>query len=399
MSATRRRADQRALPDPLALAQALVRCPSVTPRDAGALAVIERALGPLGFECHRLRFGEGGREPVENLYARLGRLAPNFCFAGHTDVVPPGPREAWSADPFAAEVRDGVLYGRGACDMKGAIACFVAAVARFLAARRGPAAGSISVLITGDEEGEALDGTARVLAWLKERGERLDACLVGEPTNPKRLGEMVKIGRRGSMSGWLTVQGRQGHTAYPARADNPVHRLIAMLAPFAAAPLDDGTADFEPSTLQVTTIDVGNPTVNVIPGEARAAFNIRFNDLHTAASIEERLRAAFDASGARYELRVMVSGEAFLTPPGPLSEVLVRAIERVTGSAPVLGTTGGTSDARFIRGVCPVAEFGLVGQSMHAADERVPLADLERLTEIYRAVLDEFFASRPKRAE
>ena len=375
------------LKSPLPLAQALIRCPSVTPDDAGALGVLEQALTGLGFTCHRLAFGGDGRPRIENLYARLGTAAPNLCFAGHTDVVPAG--DGWSADPFAGEVRDGALLGRGATDMKGAIACFVAAVARRLDA--GAPAGSISLLITGDEEGPALDGTVKVLDWLRQRGETLDACIVGEPTNPESLGDMIKIGRRGSMNGRLTVFGTQGHSAYPHLADNPLPRLVRMLQSLIEEPLDQGTEHFQPSTLALTTIDVGNPATNVIPGQARAGFNIRFNDLHTGASLEKWLRAKLDAVGGRYDLTVEVSGEAFLTPPGPLSQVLSDAIRKVTGRAPELSTSGGTSDARFIRHHCPVAEFGLVGRTMHKADEQVAITDLERLADIYAEVLDRYF--------
>jgi succinyl-diaminopimelate desuccinylase len=380
--------------DPVDLTRALIRRPSVTPRDEGALDVLQAALEPLGFRCHRLPFGEGAAR-VDNLYARLGDKAPNFCFAGHTDVVPVGDPKSWTVDPFGAELVDGHVYGRGAADMKGAVAAFVAAVARFLA-ERGRPEGSISLLVTGDEEGDAVNGTARVLDWLKERGERLDACLVGEPTNTKRLGDMIKIGRRGSLTGKLVVHGVQGHTAYPHLADNPVHRLVRMLDAVTRAPLDDGTEHFQPSNLQITSIDVGNPASNVIPARAEAAFNLRFNDRHTGRSLEAWLRRTFDAAaeGGRYELEVKVSGEAFLTPPGPLSELVARAVESETGVRPELSTTGGTSDARFIKDHCPVAEFGLVGLTMHKADERSAVADIEVLTRIYQAVLAGFFAAR-----
>ena len=374
--------------DPLPLAQALIRRPSVTPEDAGALAVLEEALTRLGFACTRLAFASPDQPEIHNLYARLGDGRPHLCFAGHTDVVPAG--GGWTHEPFAGTVVDGQLVGRGAADMKGAIACFVAAVARRLA--DAPIPGAVSLLITGDEEGRALDGTRRVLDWLAERGETLDACLVGEPTNPGRLGEMIKIGRRGSLNGRLTVFGSQGHTAYPQLADNPIPRLLAMLQAMIAQPLDHGTAHFQPSTLEITTIDVGNPATNVIPATARAGFNVRFNDAHSAASVEARLRALCQAVGGAWELAIEVSGESFLTPPGRLSQVLAGAIREVTGAEPELSTSGGTSDARFIKDHCPVAEFGLVGQTMHKADERVALADLEALTAIYRSVLDRFFA-------
>jgi succinyl-diaminopimelate desuccinylase len=380
--------------DPVDLTRALIRRPSVTPRDEGALDVLQAALEPLGFTCHRLPFGEGDAR-VDNLYARLGDKAPNFCFAGHTDVVPVGDPKGWTVDPFGAALADGHVYGRGAADMKGAVAAFAAAVARFLA-DGGKPKGSISLLITGDEEGDAVNGTVRVLDWLKTQGETLDACLVGEPTNPKRLGDMIKIGRRGSLTAKLTVHGVQGHTAYPHLADNPVHRLVRMLDAVTRAPLDDGTAHFQPSNLQITSVDVGNPASNVIPSTATAAFNLRFNDTHTSRSLEAWLRRTFDeaAAGGRYDLAIKVSGEAFLTPPGPLSDLVARAVEAETGMRPELSTTGGTSDARFIKDHCPVAEFGLVGLTMHKADERSAVADIEALTRIYQAVLAGFFAGR-----
>ncbi|HYG86426.1 MAG TPA: succinyl-diaminopimelate desuccinylase [Azospirillum sp.] len=376
--------------DALALAQALIRCPSVTPEDAGALGVLEAALTPLGFVCHRLRFEEPGTAPVENLYARLGTSGKNFCFAGHTDVVPPGDLKAWSVDPFGGEVLNGRLYGRGAADMKGAVAAFVAAVARELEAGRTPQ-GSVSLLITGDEEGVAVNGTKKVLDWLKAHGERLDACVVGEPTNPAKLGDMIKIGRRGSTTGRLTVYGAQGHTAYPHLADNPLPRLARMLVAVTGEPLDHGTEHFQASTLALTTIDVGNPATNVIPAQGTAVFNIRFNDAHTPASIEAWLRARFDAVGGAYDLTMSTSGESFLTPPGPLTELVADAAERVTGRRPEYSTTGGTSDARFIKDHCPVVEFGLVGQTMHKVDEHVALDDLAGLTDIYRAIIRDVF--------
>ncbi len=379
--------------DPIELTQALIRCPSVTPADAGALDVLAHALEGLGFACHRLPFGEGEAR-VDNLYARHGDMAPNFCFAGHTDVVPVGDAASWSVDPFEAKLVDGRLYGRGAADMKGAVACFAAAAARYLAARGGVAPGSISLLITGDEEGLAINGTAKVLDWLAENGETLDACLVGEPTNPQHLGEMIKIGRRGSLTALLTVEGTQGHTAYPHLADNPTHRLVRMLNAVAGE-IDQGSEHFQPSNLQITSIDVGNPATNVIPARAEARFNARFNDLHTSASLAEWLRQAFDqeAGEGGYELDIHVSGEAFLTPPGPLSELLSEAVEAELGAVPELSTTGGTSDARFIKDHCPVAEFGLVGATMHKTDENIAIADLESLTRIYESVLERFFAA------
>jgi succinyl-diaminopimelate desuccinylase len=378
--------------DPLALAQALIRRPSVTPADDGALETLAAALRPLGFACHALRFESADSPAIDNLYAVAGAGGRNFCFAGHTDVVPVGNRAGWSVDPFAAEIHDGVLYGRGAADMKGAIAAFAAAAARFLARRRDGFAGRISLLITGDEEGPAVNGTRRVLDWLAARGERLDACVVGEPTNPTRLGEMIKIGRRGSLTGRLSVPGVQGHIAYPQLADNPIHRLLDMLAALRAEPLDQGTPHFQPSSLQLFTIDVGNPATNLIPAEARAGFNIRFNDRHDAAGLEGWLRRRLDAVGGAYRLDVAVSGEAFLTAPGPLSTLVADAVEERLGRRPELSTSGGTSDARFIRACCPVVEFGLVGQTMHKTDERAALADIAALTDIYEAILERYFA-------
>ena len=367
------------LADPLPLAQALIRCPSVTPADAGAQAVLAEALERLGFTVTRLRFGE-----IDNLFARRGSDGPHVCFAGHTDVVPPG-AAVWTGDPFGAEVRDGVLYGRGACDMKGAIAAFIAAAARHLAA--GPSRGSISLLITGDEEGPAVDGTARVLDWMQAHAQIPDICVVGEPTCPTRLGEMIKIGRRGSLNAGITVHGTQGHVAYPHRADNPVHRLVRALAALTAAPLDAGSDWFEPSTLQVTSVDVGNPATNVIPPAARAALNIRFNDLHTSAALTAWLRATIRQHAERFDLDVSVSGESFLTQPGDQVNRVRAAIARQTGIEPTLDTGGGTSDARFIAAYCPVAEFGLVGASMHQADEHVAVNELRDLAGIYQAML------------
>ncbi|MDA0652950.1 MAG: succinyl-diaminopimelate desuccinylase [Proteobacteria bacterium] len=375
------------------LAQALIRCPSVTPEDGGSLDTLQAALEPLGFTCHRLTFSDDNTPDVQNMYARIGAAAPNFCFAGHTDVVPVGDTAGWTTDPFGAEIIDGVLYGRGATDMKTAIACFAEAAARFLARNGKDFNGSISLLITGDEEGPAINGTRKVLQWMQERGETLDACLVGEPTNPATLGEMVKIGRRGSLSGFLEVHGIQGHTAYPHLADNPLPRLVKMLAAITDEALDNGTGHFQPSNLQITTIDVGNTATNIIPGNARAAFNVRFNDTHTSESLMAWLRDRFDAVGGDYDVEFHITGDAFLTAPGPFSDLMSRAVERVTGIKPDLSTTGGTSDARFIKDFCPVAEFGLISQSMHKVDERVAITDLENLTDIYETVLDGYFAS------
>ena len=368
--------------DPVALAQALIRCASVTPADAGALDVVADALAPLGFTTTRLAF-----DGTPNLFARLGDSGPHLCFAGHTDVVPAG-ADGWSSDPFGAELRDGAVFGRGACDMKGAIAAFIAAVAAHLA--DGPARGSISLLITGDEEGPATGGTVRVLDWMAAHGHVPDFCVVGEPTNPAALGEVIKIGRRGSLNAAITVHGVQGHVAYPARVDNPVHRLLRALAAVTAAPLDAGTEWFEPSTLQVTSIDVGNPATNIVPATARARLNIRFNDAHTGAALAAWLRAVLAQHADRFDLDVAVSGESFLTPPGPAIDRLRAAVLEVTGLSPRLDTGGGTSDARFITRYCPVAEFGLVGATMHQVDESVPVEDLRGLTRVYQALLQAF---------
>ena len=385
-------ADGRSCAGALGLAQALIRCPSVTPHDAGALDVVQQALSGLGFTCHRLAFGAAaGRPVIDNLYARLGSLAPNFCFAGHTDVVPAGDGAGWSVDPFAATIVDGRLYGRGAADMKGAIACFIEAVRRLTGGGARALAGSISLLITGDEEGPAIDGTVRVLDWLSERGERLDACLVGEPTNPQTLGEMIKIGRRGSLNAQITVHGVQGHAAYPQLADNPVRHLVRILAALDAAALDDGSEPFQPSVLTLTSVDVGNPTANVIPVSARARLNIRYNDLHTALSLRHWLDGHCRAEGCRFELVTESSGEPFLCRHEGLSRTVAAAVERVSGRRPELSTTGGTSDGRFIKNHCPVIEFGLVGATAHKVDENVAIADLETLTRIYHAILADYF--------
>ena len=378
--------------DPVDLAQALIRCPSVTPADEGAMDVLQSALEELGFTCHRLPFATGNAPEVQNLYARIGDRAPNFCFAGHTDVVPVGDANEWSVDPFAAEIKGDRLYGRGASDMKTAIAGFAAAAARFLESRDNGFPGSISLLITGDEEGEALNGTVKVLEWLREKGEVLDACLVGEPTNPETLGDMIKIGRRGSMTAFLTVHGASGHAAYPHLADNPVERLVKMLSAVLDKPLDDGTEHFQPSTAVVTTIDVGNPVANVIPARAEARINVRFNDLHTGAGVGTLLRQRLDDIGGDYDLDARVSGESFLFPPGPLSNLVAGAVEKATGKRPEFSTAGGTSDARFIKDHCPVCEYGMTNQTAHKADENALVSDIQLLSDIYQSVLDGFFA-------
>lgn len=378
------------LSHPLELARALIKRPSVTPRDEGAMDVLQAALTHLGFTCHRLTFADEGAPPIENLYARLGTSAPHFCFAGHTDVVPVG--TGWTTEPFNADVIDGYVYGRGASDMKCAIAAFTSASAQFLDAHGQPK-GSISFLITGDEEGDAINGTKKVLDWLNARGEKIDMCVVGEPTSQTKLGDMAKIGRRGSLTAKLTVYGTQGHSAYPHLADNPIPRLMKMLSALIEKPLDAGSAHFQASTLAITTFDVGNAASNVIPGSARAAFNIRFNDLHSGASLQAWLKKTLDAAAedAHYELVTRISGESFITPPGALSDLISAAVKDVTGATPELSTTGGTSDARFIKNMCPVVELGLVGLTMHKADERCALADLEALTKIYRRMLERYF--------
>jgi len=378
------RVDFADLADPLPLAQGLIRCNSVTPADGGAQDVLAEALSGLGFTVHRLRYGE-----IENIFARLGTAGPHICFAGHTDVVPVGAVN-WRDNPFGGEIRDGVLYGRGACDMKGAIAAFVAGVARHL--ESGPPKGSISFLITGDEEGPAVDGTVKVLEWMKSHDQIPDFCLVGEPTCPVKLGDMVKIGRRGSVNFKIEVHGTQGHVAYPHRADNPVHRLVSALQALTAAPIDAGTDWFEPSTLQLTSIDVGNAATNVIPPSARAALNIRFNDNHSGASLIAWVKATLSRYAERFEVEASISGESFVTKPGPMVDILREAIVVATGIEPKLDTGGGTSDARFIANYCPVAEFGLVGATMHQTDERVPVAELRDLARVYHNVIAAFLA-------
>ncbi|MFZ5609960.1 MAG: succinyl-diaminopimelate desuccinylase [Pseudomonadota bacterium] len=375
--------------DPVALAQALIRCPSVTPADAGALDLIENALAAMGFECTRLPFGEGAAR-IDNLYARLGDAPPHFCFAGHSDVVPAGDRTAWSVDPFAGETKGPLLIGRGAADMKGAIAAFISGVELFLA-RNGTPPGSISCLITGDEEGVAANGTVKVLEWLAAHGERIDHCLVGEPTSRERLGDTLKNGRRGSLNAWIKVQGAQGHVAYPQHADNPIPRLVRFLDAVMARRLDEGTPAFDPSHLEVTDIAVGNGAENVIPATASARLNIRFNDRHQGADLVAWLEEVASATAGEHELATRVSGEAFLTPEGPFSRMLCAAVAAVEGIRPTLSTSGGTSDARFIARHCPVVELGLVGATMHKADEAVPADDIRRLARIYEAVLQRYF--------
>jgi succinyl-diaminopimelate desuccinylase len=374
--------------DPIALSQQLIRRPSVTPADAGAMDVVQQALERLGFSCRRMRFGE-----IENLYARRGAGGPNLCFAGHTDVVPPGDTADWRVDPFAGQIDDGVLVGRGAADMKSAIAAFIAAAAG--AIRAGEAKGSLSLLITGDEEGQAVCGTKAVVEALKAEGEAIDHCIVGEPTSSALFGDMIKVGRRGSLNATLTVEGVQGHVAYPQRAANPVPVLVRLLAGLMARRLDDGYPQFQPSNLEVTTVDVGNPATNVIPPLAKARLNIRFNPRHTGASlgdwIVKEAQAAGEGFAGKVAAEVEISGEAFLTEPGAFVEVVAGAVEAASGRRPELSTSGGTSDARFIRALCPVVEFGLVGATMHAIDERTPVAEILQLTDAYRGLIRRYF--------
>lgn len=375
------------------LAQRLIRCRSVTPEDGGALPLLAEALAAAGFTTSLVSFAEPGQADVLNLYARLGTAAPCLVFAGHTDVVPPGDPAGWAHDPFGGAIADGRLYGRGACDMKGGVAAFAAAAMAFADRRRG-FHGSIALLITGDEEGPAVNGTVKLLAWAAARGEVFDACIVGEPTNPARLGDMIKNGRRGSLTGDLVVHGRQGHVAYPDRADNPIPHMMRLLDALTGRPLDDGTPHFDPSNLEVVTVDTGNPAANVIPAEARARFNIRFNDRWTPAALEAEIgaRLAQAAGDARFTLSVQpCNALAFLTKPGPFTALVTDAVEATTGRRPDLSTSGGTSDARFIAPVCPVVEFGLVGETMHAVDESVEIADIDLLCEIYDDILQRYF--------
>jgi succinyl-diaminopimelate desuccinylase len=386
--------------DALSIAQALIRCPSVTPADAGALGVLETLLKAHGFEVHRVTFSQAGTADIDNLYARIGKDAPHITFAGHTDVVPVGDETAWSHGAFSGEVKGGFLYGRGAVDMKGGIACGVAAVLQYLADHggkpRGDGKGSISFLITGDEEDISVNGTIKLLQWVKARGETFDHCVLGEPSNQQELGDCIKVGRRGSQSGTLYVEGKQGHVAYPQRAANPVPDISRLIVALSDEPLDGGSAQFQPSNLEFTSVDVGNTASNVIPGQARAKFNIRFNDHFTQETlkrlVEERLAKA---SGNRIKAHIVwepSNSNVFLTRPGPFTDLAVAAIEEVTGRKPELSTTGGTSDARFIASYCPVIEFGLLGQTMHQVDERASVTDIEKLTKIYRGILDRYFA-------
>jgi len=382
--------------DPVAIARDLVRCRSVTPAEGGALEFLDGVLRAAGFTVQRPKFAEPGTAEIENLYARIGTQGPHLVFAGHTDVVPPGDEAAWTHAPFAGEIHDGVLFGRGAVDMKGGVACFVAAALDYLAAVGGKPRGSISFLITGDEEDIAVNGTVKLLKWVAERGETFDHCILGEPTSAQALGDVIKIGRRGSLNGTLTVNGKQGHVAYPDRADNPIRSIVRIMSALMAEPLDQGSAHFDPSNLEFTSIDVGNRTVNVIPAEVRARFNIRFNDHHTRdvlkALIERRAAAA--CAGARWRIDWEPSNaDVFLTPPSRFVDAVADSVAEIAGRRPVLSTSGGTSDARFIKNYCPVVEFGLVGRTMHQVDERTPTADLVTLTAIYRRIIERYFAA------
>ena len=377
--------------DPVDLTAQLVRCASVTPEEGGALQLLERLLADAGFSCTRV-----DRNGIANLYARWGdkKATRSFGFNGHTDVVPVGDAEAWTADPFGAEIRDGQLWGRGATDMKSGVAAFAAAAIDFV--RDTPPEGAVILAITGDEEGDARDGTLALLDWMETEGEAMTACLVGEPTCPETMGEMMKIGRRGSLSAWITLTGVQGHSAYPHRACNPLPAMARLADRLSSHKLDEGTDHFDPSTLAVVTIDTGNPTTNVIPVSTRMTVNIRYNDSHSGNSLTNWLQSELDdvcaEFGVRGDMQVKNSGESFLTPPGPLSELVSSAVEAETGVTPVLSTSGGTSDARFVKDHCPVVEFGLVGQTMHQVDERVEVAQIEQLKAIYARVLKDYFA-------
>ncbi|MEO3997659.1 succinyl-diaminopimelate desuccinylase [Mesorhizobium sp. CAU 1732] len=389
--------------DPAANLATLIRCPSVTPAEGGALTALDAMLRPMGFSIDRPVFTEDGTPDIENLYARLSGNGPHLMFAGHTDVVPVGDEQAWTHPPFSAAIANGEMFGRGAVDMKGGIACFVAAVARHVEAH-GALKGSVSLLITGDEEGPSINGTSKLLEWATARGETWDAAIVGEPTNPNALGDMIKIGRRGSISGDIIVQGKQGHAAYPHLADNPVRGLVTLVDALLAPAFDEGTTDFQATNLEVTTMDVGNRATNVIPAKATASFNIRFNDTWTAETLQAEIHNRLDRAATRKKLRPGRSekiafdliwrdrpSHVFLTRDDKLIEGLTGSVEAVTGRRPALSTSGGTSDARYIKDYCPVVEFGLVGQTMHMVDERVALADLETLTQIYRKFLEDWF--------
>lgn len=380
--------------DPIDIAQALIRCRSVTPAEGGALDYLGTLLGRAGFEIHRQQFSSPNMPAIDNLFAKIGSGRPHLVFAGHTDVVPPGVESRWSHPPFSGDVVGGKVYGRGATDMKGAVAAFAAAALDYV--KRNKLKGTISFLITGDEEGPAVNGTVKLLAWAKAQGETFDHAIVGEPTGVKRVGDTIKIGRRGSLSATLTVFGKQGHAAYPERALNPVRPMIRMLDALTAKPFDKGSKEFQPSNLEVTSVDVGNPAFNVIPAEAAARFNIRFNDKHTPLSlrkaIEKRVKAA--AQGARYRLDWEPASESYCTKRGPFVDLVIKAVADVAKVKTEISTSGGTSDARFIKNYCPVIDLGLVGTTMHQIDEHAPVADLKKLAKIYRAILERYFAAR-----
>ncbi len=377
--------------DPVTLTADLIRCPSVTPEEGGALVLLEKMLSEAGFTCTRV--DRGG---IANLFARWGDKghARSFGFNGHTDVVPVGDLAAWTVDPFGAEEKDGQLWGRGATDMKSGVAAFVAAAVDFV--QTTPPDGAVVITITGDEEGDALDGTVALLDWMKDNDERMSVCLVGEPTCPNEMGEMMKIGRRGSLNAFFTVRGVQGHAAYPHRAKNPCHALARLMDRLASTPLDEGSDHFDASTLAVVTMDVGNPATNVIPAEAKATLNIRFNDLHSGAALtkwlEEQAALVDTDFGTETEVKVKISGESFITPPGDLSDLVAKSVQAETGVTPELSTSGGTSDARFMQHHCPVVEFGLVGKTMHQVDERVDIDQIRALKAIYSRILTDYFA-------
>lgn len=375
--------------DPVTLTQDLVRCPSVTPLDEGALGILQSALEPLGFVCERLVFQEPGTEPVDNLYARWGTSGPTIGFAGHTDVVPVGDEGAWSHRPFNADIADGLLYGRGAADMKSGIAAFVAAAARLI--ERAPPDGSIALIITGDEEALAVNGTVKMVDWMQARGERVDFCLVGEPSSTERLGDAIKIGRRGSMNARLAVEGIQGHSAYPHLADNAASRMVRLLGAIVDEPLDEGSEHYEPSNLAITSIDIGNKATNIIPGRAEAAINVRFNDHHSGASVQKWLTDRFETVDDRFSLSCRISGEPFFTPPGQYTELVANAVSDIVGQRPHFSTGGGTSDGRFIKDICPVIELGVINASIHKVDEHVATADIVGLSRIYERALERFF--------
>ena len=377
--------------NPIELTSELIQCKSITPKSEGSLDIIISYLEPLGFNCERIDFGEG-IEKVENLYARFGTMEPNIAFAGHVDVVPTGDINNWSINPFGGEVKEGKVWGRGAADMKSGIAAFIAAVSDFLKDNKNlKDFGSISFIITSDEEGKAINGTKKVVDWLKAKSETISGCIVGEPTNVTRMGDTLKIGRRGSFTGSLTVTGIQGHVGYPHLAENPINSLLKMLEPFSKIYLDEGTKDFQPSSIMITSIDVNNDASNVIPGEVKAKFNIRFNTLHSASSLKAMLEKQFSDITSNYKFDFFCNAEPFLTDDNFLKTTLQKAIQKVVNINPEKSTSGGTSDARFISKICPVIEFGLVGKTMHKIDENVEVNDIINLTKIYNQFLFNYF--------